>query len=125
RRGRPPAVSFRLSFASVGALLLGARQRGGATRGWIRRAVAAATAAWIGTAPLTAFHFHQVSLVSVVANPVVVPLFEAASLLPALGGALLAPVSPTLAGLAFDVAALPIRLALVVVRRVGTWPWAA
>jgi competence protein ComEC len=90
-----------------------------------RPAVGAATAAWIGTAPLTAFHFHQVSLVSVVANPVVVPLFEGASLLPALAGAIFAPVSPPLAGLAFDVASVPIRVALAVVRRVGTWPWAA
>jgi competence protein ComEC len=124
--GAPADVSFQLSFASVGALLLGAR--GGdpaARRGWIRRALAAATAAWVGTAPLTAFHFHQVSLVSVVANPIVVPLFEGASLLPALAGALLAPLGATLAGLAFDVAAVPIRVALVVVRRVGEWPWAA
>jgi competence protein ComEC len=123
--GAPADVSFQLSFASVAALLLGAQRAEGATRGWIRRALAAATAAWIGTAPLTAFHFHQVSLVSVVANPVIVPLFEAASLLPALAGALLAPVSPTMAGLAFDVASVPIRVALAVVRRVGAWPWAA
>jgi competence protein ComEC len=123
--GAPADVSFQLSVASVAALLLGPHVRDGAERGWIRRALAAATAAWIGTAPLTAFHFHQVSLVSVVANPVVVPLFEAASLLPALAGALLAPVSPTLGGIAFDVASVPIRVALAVVQPVGTWPWAA
>jgi competence protein ComEC len=64
-------------------------------------------------------------LVSVVANPVVVPLFEAAALLPALAGALLAPMSPTFAGVAFDLASVPIRAALAIVRCIGAWAWAA
>jgi competence protein ComEC len=82
-------------------------------------------AAWIGTAPLTAFHFHQVSLVAVVANPVVIPLFGAMALLPALAGALLALWSLGIAGWAFAMAALPVRVGVEIVRAIGGWEWAA
>ena len=127
--GAPADISFQLSFVSVGALLLGARSDAGedqsGRRQFARRAGRAAAAAWIGTAPLTAFHFHQVSLVSPIVNPLVVPLFEGASVLPALAGAVAAPFSPTCAGLAFSAAALPLRAAVAIVRTVGTWGWAA
>jgi len=126
--GAPADISFQLSFASVGALLLGAARdesAAGLRWSWLRRAARAAAVAWIGTAPLTAFHFHQVSLVSVFANPLVVPLFEGVSLLPALGGALLAPVAPALAAAAFTAAAVPVRAALAIVECLGAWSWAA
>src|ERR1043166_3707887 len=45
--------------------------RGGAPGGGGARA----PGALLGTAPLTAFHFHQVSLAGLVANPLAVPLF--------------------------------------------------
>ena len=125
--GAPADISFQLSFVSVAALLAGAgwREADGRRWPWIRRAVRAAGAAWLGTLPLTAFHFHQVSLVSALANPLVVPLFEGVALLPALAGALAAPVAPALATAAFTVAALPVGVALSVVRSVGGWSWAA
>jgi competence protein ComEC len=125
--GAPADISFQLSFVSVAALLLGARADGRDAGYWrfLRRAGRAAAAASIGTAPLTAFHFHQVSLVSPIANPVVVPLFEGASVLPALAGAVVAPFAPSVAAMAFVAAALPVRAAVALVRAVGTWRWAA
>jgi competence protein ComEC len=122
--GAPAEASFQLSFASVGALLAGAT----ATRtdeGWARRAGRASVAAWIGTAPLTALHFHQISLVGIVANPLVIPLFEGAAVLPGLAGAVLAPWAPSLALVAMTIASLPVRLALPLVRTLGQWSWAA
>jgi competence protein ComEC len=123
--GAPAEISFQLSFVSVAALLAGAGWGEAPDRSWIGRAVRAAGAAWLGTLPLTAFHFHQVSLVSALANPLVVPLFEGVALLPALAGALAAPLAPALATAAFTVAALPVRGALVIVRHIGGWSWAA
>jgi competence protein ComEC len=125
--GAPADVSYQLSFASVGALLVVARARGGPAgpRGWLWRAGGAALACWLATAPLTALHFHQVSLVSVLVNPVVVPLFEAVSLLPALAAAVVAPVAPEAARLLFEAAGVPVRIAIAIVRAVGGWRWAA
>jgi competence protein ComEC len=124
--GAPAEISYQLSFVSVAALVAGAApMRAGVRRPWIARAGRAATACWIATAPLTAFHFHQVSLVSVVVNPLVVPLFEAMSLLPALTAAVLAPVAPEAARLLFELAGLPVRAAIALVVAVGAWDWAA
>jgi competence protein ComEC len=126
--GAPADISFQLSFVSVAALLVGAGRSDPADRRrWprVRRAVRAAGAAWLGTAPLTAFHFHQVSLVSVLANPVVIPLFEGVALLPALVGALVAPTSPAFASVVMAIAAVPVGVGVLVVRWVGGWSWAA
>jgi competence protein ComEC len=128
--GAPCEISYQLSFVSVAALIAGAAQERSDDASprwwrWTRRAARAAAAAWIGTAPLTAFHFHQVSLVSVVANPVVVPLFEGLAVLPGLVGAVLAPVTEPAAQTAMMLAAQPLRAALAIVRVVGTWRWAA
>lgn len=123
--GAPADASFQLSFVSVGALLATAAPSDPRRGAWVRRAARASCAAWVGTAPLTALHFHQVSLVGVVANPLVIPLFEGAAVLPALIGAVLAPVTPALAHVAMELAGLPVRVALALVRSLGTWTWAA
>jgi competence protein ComEC len=127
--GAPAEISYQLSFASVVALLAAARGAMPADparwRRWTLHAARASAAAWIGTAPLTAFHFHQVSLVSVAANPVVVPLFEGLSVLPALAGAVLAPIDPALARVPLELATIPLRAALTLVRMAGGWRWAA
>ena len=84
-------ASFQLSFAAALALVMIAPRLAGAAPGpgrvertlaWARRLGAASLAAWLVTAPLTAFHFGVLQPAGIVANLVVVPLAELA-LLPA------------------------------------------
>jgi competence protein ComEC len=85
--------AFQLSFAA--ALVLAVRQgleRRPGVRGpfrvvqWIARGLA--TSAWVSfaTAPITAFHFHQVTIGGVVGNLVLTPILELVALPFALGG---------------------------------------
>jgi competence protein ComEC len=85
-------IGFQLSFVAVLAIVLGMRRvsawwvaweesrlirlRGAQWR-WLRWLVlseAVTVCATVGTAPLTAWHFNQLSLIAVLANPLVVPL---------------------------------------------------
>jgi competence protein ComEC len=92
--GSTADIGFQLSFASVGVILLGMRRfrawwrwhyanplgvrtersRIGGVAEWLCSYLAVSFWAMIGTAPLTAFHFNQFSLVGMIANPVVVPI---------------------------------------------------
>ena len=92
--GSTADIGFQLSFASVGVILLGMRRfsawwrwhyanplgvrtepsRMGRAAEWVCSYLAVSFWAMIGTAPLTAFHFNQFSLVGVIANPIVVPI---------------------------------------------------
>ncbi len=92
--GSTADIGFQLSFASVAVIILGMRRflawwrwhyaNPLGTRGersqpalvmeWLGSYVAVSFWAMVGTAPLTAFHFNQFSLVGLVANPVVVPI---------------------------------------------------
>jgi len=128
--GAPLEISFQLSFASVLALVLWAGRAHGSAggRSWtarLRVAAGASFAAWVATAPLTALHFHQVSLAAVVANPLVVPLFGGVVLVPALVAALAAPLVPSVAAWLFQVAAMPTALGVDLVERIGGFPMAA
>jgi competence protein ComEC len=103
RPGSVLDLSFQLSFVSVASIAVGMQrlQRRlpacgrGAGRGRLHRgvvlvaaAVGTSLCATVGTAPLTAFHFNQVSLAGLVANVVAVPVFSAA-VIAVLGGAFL------------------------------------
>jgi competence protein ComEC len=85
-------ISFQLSFVALASIVLGMRRvtawwaaredawlvrlRGAHWR-WLRWLVlseAVTLCATLGTAPLTAWHFNQVSPIAVVANPLIVPL---------------------------------------------------
>ena len=92
--GSTADIGFQLSFVSVLGILLGMRRfnswsrslytnslglraertRASKIMGWTAGYLAVSFCALIGTAPLTAFHFNQVSIVGVVANAVVVPI---------------------------------------------------
>ncbi len=120
-------VSFELSFVSVAALVLIARGRPHRRRDdspaapptWPRRLVlqplVISVAATVATAPLTAWHFQQVSLVAPLANLVVLPLLGPGTLLPGLAALPLVPLSPALAdallALAGAAAAAGLRIA--------------
>src|SRR5439155_12707953 len=71
--GAPLEIAFQLSFSSVAALVCGARRltvgEPGSWRARLSGGLVASPCALIGTAPLTAFHFHQVSIAGLLANP--------------------------------------------------------
>lgn len=101
--GSTADIGFQLSFASVLAIILGMEKYAG----WWKRRLASFSVgpaprlylaagavgdylavsfyALLGTAPLTAFHFNQFSLVGLVANAVVVPIMGAGATVLGLG----------------------------------------
>ncbi len=112
--GSTADIGFQLSFASVLVILVGMRRfaawwrfrvripTGGASvprTHIIAEAVAGYVAvsfwALVGTAPLTAFHFNQFSLVGLIANAVVVPIMGFGAVICGLAAAALSFVSPT------------------------------
>ncbi len=129
--GTPLEIAFQLSFVSVAAIVLGMRRLGanpapGAS--WRARLGAAALVspcALAGTAPLTAFHFHQLSLAGLIANPLAVPLFGVLVVGPGLAGAFLEPISPPAAAALFALAGLVLRPAIALVRALARPAWAS
>ena len=124
-------VSFQLSFASVLALILLAR-RYAATRdprSWWRRALVdplvVTIVATIATAPLTAWHFQQVSLIAPLANLLALPLLGPATLLPGLAAIPVARIAPAVADVLLHGAALAADLGLRLASHLGAWRWAA
>ncbi|HEX4422681.1 MAG TPA: ComEC/Rec2 family competence protein [Kofleriaceae bacterium] len=84
--------SFQLSFVAALTLAMrpagdGERARG--VRGWLVRGIA--SSAWVAltTAPLTAYHFHQIAVGGVVGNLVLTPAVELVALPLGLAGAAL------------------------------------
>jgi competence protein ComEC len=128
-------VSFELSFVSVLALiLLGRRQRRRSPPSptlvrWAHRLVVApvavSMAATLATAPLTAWHFQQVSLIAPVANVVCLPLLGPATLLPGLAALALTPLAPPLAAALLDVAARAATAGLALATKLAEPTWAA
>lgn len=100
--------SFQLSF--VAALTLALRPppdaRGGRLRRWLVHGITTSTWIAITTAPLTAFHFQQVSAGGVIGNLVLTPLVELLALPLALAGVLLGSVGAPLVWLATQIVSL-------------------
>ena len=106
-------VSFQLSFGAVAGILLltpAVSQFGGRTdlglpllerekrvRRWIRASILVSLAATLTTAPILAFHFHRLSLLSPLSNLVVIPLVGLLILPLGLLGLSLIPLSPMIA----------------------------
>src|SRR5438034_9934251 len=128
--GTPLEIAFQLSFASVGAIVCGMRRLApaAAAGSWRERLSAAALVspcALVGTAPLTAFHFHQVSLVGLVANPLTIPIFGSVVVVLGLVGAVLEPVAPPAAAALFRTAGLVLWPGIALVRALAKPAWAA
>jgi len=128
--GAPLEISFQLSFVSVLAIVLGVgrfgpRGGGGGWRERLRAAALVSPSALAGTAPLTALHFHQVSLVAVVANPIAVPIFGSIVVVVGLAGALVEPLAPAAARALFRVAGLVLRPGIALVSWLAAPGWAA
>lgn len=121
RPGALCEISFQLSFVAVAAVIVGGRRagawwrareeadllrlRGRIWRGlrWIFLTEAVGAAALLGTAPLTAWHFNQVSLIAPIANPLVVPLLGGACVGIGLAATAVLPFAPALAAIGFRV----------------------
>lgn len=132
-------VSFELSFVSVVALLalahhLRARHDDavpsvGAGLGWWRTLVVAplltSVAASVATAPLTAWHFQQASLIAPLANLLALPLLGPATLLPGFAALPLVGVAPTVASGLLAVASAAATAGLALASTLARIPWAA
>ncbi len=129
-------VSFELSFASVLALLAVARRAAPSTpadagalrRRWRSLVVApivTSVAAGAATAPLTAWHFQQISLIAPLANLLVLPLLGPATLLPGLAALPLVAVLPNAADALLAVASAAASLGLALAVRLAALPGAA
>ena len=127
--GTPREIAFQLSFASVLAIALGVRRLApDPPRGWrarLRLAAVVSLAAAVGTAPLAARHFQQVSLVAPLANPLVIPLFGAVVVVLGLAAAAIEPLVPGIAAAGFALAAWLLRPGIAVVERLAAPSWAA
>jgi len=127
--GAPQEISFQLSFASVLAIVLAVRRLAPEpVIGWqsrLRLAAIVSLAAALGTAPIGALHFNQVSLIGPVVNPLVIPLFGAVVVVLGLGAAAIEPFVPSVAAFGFSLAGGLLRPGIAVVEWLGGWAGAA
>jgi len=128
--GSPLEIAFQLSFASVAAIVWGTRRLAGAGagNGWrtrLQQVLLVSPCALVGTAPLTAWHFHQVSLAGVIANPVTIPIFGSVVVVLGLLGAVVEPLAPTPAALLFRIAGAVLRPGIWMVYGLARPRWAA
>jgi len=134
-------ISFQLSFVSLLAIVLGVqrirgwwaaweaahllRLRGGAWRAvrWLVLSQAVTACAMLATAPLTAWHFNQVSLIAFVANPLVVPLLGLVCVAGGLLAAAAVALAPAIAPFLFRLVGWLAGAADLVVRFCAAVPW--
>src|SRR5262249_21485801 len=89
--------SLQLTFAAILGLALVAPRLAPPGSNKLRRFLAATTAATLTTAPIAAYHFHQLAPAALIGNLLVVPLCELAVLPIGLGALAIAPMLPALA----------------------------
>jgi len=127
--GAPREIAFQLSFASVLAIALGTRRWAlGIATGWsqrLRLALVVSASALAGTSPLTAWHFRQVSLMGLVANPLVLPLFGSVVVVVGLVAAGIEPVAPGASTALFRLAGLLLRPGMALVEALARPAWAS
>jgi competence protein ComEC len=87
-------------------------------------AVAASALATLGAAPLLAWRFGEVSIVGLLANPIVVPVMGWGALGLGLTGMALVPIDSAAASLAFAGAGLCVRFCIAVATAMAEWPLA-
>jgi competence protein ComEC len=143
RPGAAADISFQLSFAAVLAIVLGVprltacwdaweeahliRLRHPRWR-WLRWLVlsqSVTVCAAIGTAPLGAWHFNQISLIAPIANLVVVPLLGIVTVAAGLLGTAAVALWPAAAPPLFLLVGIAIRIADRATGWLAAWPWAA
>jgi competence protein ComEC len=127
--GAPREIAFQLSFASVLAIVLGTRRWApGVATGWHRRlrvTFVVSASALAGTGPLTAWHFRQVSVMGLVANPLILPLFGSVVVVVGLVAACIEPVAPGASTALFRFAGLLLRPGMALVELLARPSWAS
>jgi competence protein ComEC len=130
-------ISFQLSFTAVMTLILGMQatfwrpvdkpgQKGLGYLGKRFKTFARITLlATLGTLPLILRYFNQISLVGPVINLIAVPLAGSLAVPCGLLGCLSAGISPLMAGLLWQAAALFLDILVVVVQNAAQWSFAA
>jgi competence protein ComEC len=142
--GSTADIGFQLSFVCVGVILLGMRRftswwrwhyanplsaqkersRIASAAEWFCGYLAVSFWAMVGTAPLTAFHFNQFSIVGMVANPIVVPVMGFGAVVCGLAAAVCSFIYLPLATRMLLVAAKSAAFATALARWFVTWPLA-
>lgn len=123
---------FQLSFVAAATLIVAAA-RGDqpvdelrppwprrAARG-LARMIATSGAVALATAPITAAHFHEVSLGGVAGNLVATPLIELAAIPLGLAGAVLAVIAPAVGGPVIDLAVMVAGATAWLVAALAAW----
>ena len=136
-------ISFQLSFLSVLGILLGVerfthwwtawseqrllnlRPRRERVLRWSATYLAVSACALLSTAPATAAHFNQITLVGLFANLLVIPLLGSAAVVLGLIAAGLIFLHTGLATIILFCAGVVTRVGIWVVARIGAWPYAA
>lgn len=88
-------------------------------------AVAASALATVGAAPLLAWHFGEISLVGLLANPLVVPVMGWGALAAGLAGMVWVPLSTDVARALFEASGLCVCVSIAIARTLAEWPLAA
>lgn len=136
-------LSFQLSFLAMLAILVGMERfptwwewlathwlRGLPPRyeRWLRWGMAYITVsacALVGTAPLTAMHFHHVTLVGLLANLLVVPLLGSLAVILGLLAAGLIFLHAEVAAVVLSCAGLVTQIGVWITTTLASWPYAA
>ncbi|MCS6925185.1 MAG: DNA internalization-related competence protein ComEC/Rec2 [Candidatus Binatia bacterium] len=136
-------LSFQLSFLAMLAILVGMERfpawwewvrthwlRGPPARyeRWLRWGtayIAVSACAFVGTAPLTARHFHHVTVVGLLANLLVVPLLGSLAVILGLLAACLIFLHAGVAAVVVSGAGLVTQLGVWITTTIASWPYAA
>ncbi len=134
----PPSlftISFQLSFAAVLTIVYGMGKIGINRRenaGQVEKAgkrlfdfTLVSALAIAGTTPLILFHFHQTSMVGIVANLFLVPLVGFVAVPIGLVASFLSIVSDFLAVAGFRLGLMVLKGAMILLDHFATWPFAA
>lgn len=136
-------ISFQLSFSAVLAIVLGMRRlaegwqrfeedrllrlrgRHWTLARWLFLYLGVTVCATVGTAPLSAWHFNRFSCISLIANPLVVPLLGAVPVGVGLVAAVLAPFAPSAADALLRIVGFVVHASDLLVAALAAVPGAA
>jgi competence protein ComEC len=135
----PPAmfsVSFQLSFAAVGAILLGIAvlpeslkiSRGSRVLKWRNRFLNflwISLFATLGTLPLTLYYFNLTSTIALAANCFAIPIIGFLAVPLGIVSAFISPVSESIAVLGFKACAFILEMSLEIIRYMAGFDYAA